>query len=304
MNLYYFWKNMNKSNKYELNRFKTFFLLIAMKAIVNLSFGQETNPVPSFVDVECENLSLFYQQNSGQFQGEAFHFKTHQLDIELKKDELAFIKKITENTFHVLLPTEEFLIKNVPSLINTIDQIQFNGLEISYLSQKDRQFELQKLQSINPHFNLDVNTLKIWCQPNTRNLGAPYDLIDGCLHKATFAVVEGHYQELEPLHFPLAPPRSFNQVNVKIKDLKGVMTDHHFQIKFKATSGVTVNINIQGSAHLDPSDQFLIIQITKIKAGIIDVTHQFFDFLSQQDIKNVKVARPYIYIYINQMLSP
>lgn len=237
-----------------------------------LSFGLTLLAVPlptHAADWLATNFSMNYdngrgvaQADAAQFtiEGQVYNFSNASFDVSWGADHLVIER-----------PADSFRYEIAAPFMKDVKSAQVEGLSFKAVpGQISFAVGSAKLQQVKSDTELDKTTLS--CQSAA---GAP-DPVDACVE----------YLRLKS--------DGVDAGDTKIKEASLSVT------KGKLTFAVNLSgvgkINGEGTASHDAANKTVVLKISKVKYGIIEVTGQFFSQLKNVKSDMIKVDRPYVYV--------
>lgn len=264
------------------------FLLFTLAS--SLSFAQVSQ-------VDIKNFNFNYEAPLGEGVAEIFSYQK-----EMNNQQKVNVEKFAD-VFKIKLEgveNQEMEFKNAPSFIQEAENINLNTFNFN-LGEKI------SLGLVQGHFNssqdeFNLKNVNLFCDRSTGSELLLDQALIGCIQKMTFKISSFSsmpqkgidYAMMEALNSALET----NGTALSLKNVDLKINAGKFQLGADIKAQISGTALANGTVKYEPIEKKIIVKVSEIKFGFLDLTSKVFEELKKQESDSLKINKPFITILI------
>ena len=248
------------------------------------------------LQVKVSDFNFNYQNPYGEGSAKSFtrSFYGDAVQVKVEKSDRDFFLSTTgaEN--------QEFTFKNAPAFMTNAETMSVKGFNLNFGSAFN--MSLQSGRFLSDEDSLKLDGLILGCSRDTTHKDDMDQLIMGCMDQMSLkssrfsseSVKSGLVNILTTAFIEASGTKSDVGVNsLELKTQKG-----KYNLEADVKAHVSGKVKSNGNMSYDPATGKMIIKISEVKFGFLNITGKVFDELEKNESEKLKVKKPYVYYTI------
>ena len=241
-----------------------------------------------------DNATVFYNDHLGDIHATGMTYQTDQFIYRKEKFLISVendpdIEVITLNSSSSRIAVTNKLVQIMASISRLLVEGLYLNSDLKTVNIRFDSFVLQKSEQ------LQLGNASINCAFFEKNL-AKDSLIDSCIEESNFEV---DYLILNPASTKFLEASLFKDIKVKkFNDIGLTIENGLFNLYMKLKNWIPIKIQVQGFVSFDKTQKILIIELDKLRVGIINYKNLFLKKLLELDSNHLKVVGDKVYIQL------
>ncbi len=224
--------------------------------------------------VKVNGLDVDIKKRVGKGEADFFRVDSRSFLRSRDKFDLTFDK----TSAHFKFPSQELEVTNLPSFLTKIKDLVLKDFDLTYKYKENGVFSFAEA-SFGPKVDLSLIALKCY---NMREFNFEM-VLESCL--------DNMKAEGKSVAFKLKESQNFiTDINLVVKDGKFELTAGWQKGIFKG------RFYASGEVDYLANEQTIRLKVDKAKLGVVGVKNLLFSILKNNESKNFKVDKPYIYV--------
>jgi hypothetical protein len=248
------------------------------------------------IQVKVSDFNFTYQDPYGEGSATSFSrsFQGEAVQVKVEKSAKDFLLSTSgaEN--------QEFTFRNAPSFMTDAETMSVKGFNLNFGSALS--MSLQSGRFLSHEDSLKLDGLSLSCSRDITHKDDMDQLIMGCVNQMTLkssrfsseSVKSGIVDILTSAFRGATGTKA--DVGVSSLELKTQKGKYNLEADVKAQISGKVKSN--GNMNYDPATGKMILKISEVKFGFINITGKVFDELEKNESEKLKVKKPYVYYSI------
>ncbi len=264
------------------------FLLFILSS--GLSFAQVSK-------VDIKNFNFNYEAPLGEGVADNFSYQK-----EMNNQQKVNVEKFSD-FFKIKLEgveNQEMEFKNAPAFIQEAEKINLNTFNFDLGEKISLGLVQGSFISSQDEFNL--KNVNLFCERSAASELILDQALMGCIQKMTFKVSgfssmpqKGiDYAMMEALNSAL----DTNGTALSLKNVDLKINAGKFQLGADIKAQISGTALANGTVKYEPTEKKIIVKVSEVKFGFLDLTSKVFEELKKQESDTIKINKPYITILI------
>lgn len=234
--------------------------------------------------INITNFNFTYQDPSGEGSASYFSWGTSRYfeGLRVRAERLNRDFKISVSGSEA----GEFNFKDAPDFLTETDSIHINGL--NFLLSDNLKFSLNSGRLHSRDESAVIGGLTLDCDRDQTHVQEMDQVIKGCIRKMVLKTTKFSSTSLVSFIDSIR-----GQVNINSLDLK--TNNGRYDLSADIKAEISGKVRSSGTLSHNSQESQLIIKISEVKFGILNITGKVFDELRKNQSEKLKVREPYVY---------
>lgn len=262
-------------------------LALGLLLVTGVAHGTEP------LKVSVKNFNFTYKDPHGE--GSASSFTRNQLASE---EVHVAVDRIDKDLKFTVTGSEnhEFELKDAPSFMTEAETMSVNGFNLSLADRVALTLASGRFNSKEDAMKLDG--LSLDCARDLTKTEIMDQLLSGCIQKMTFKTSKFSSQAEEGFIGLLSSSISSavsDKADLGINSLDLKTNAGKYDLTAEVKSSISGKVKSNGNMSYEHTTGKLILKISEVKFGFLNITGKVFDELKKKESDKLKVKEPYVY---------
>ena len=240
----------------------------------------------SALQIKVSDFNFEYRDPRGDGVASSFH-----MDKQREAQSVAVLVDKVDDNFSITVSGAQegrYELKGAPSFMTEAKSMHIVDLDLSFDSEANLSVASASFVSDD---ELSLRNFTLSCA-RSQAVEVMDQLLEGCIQKMRLRSNKFSSNSLTTLVQKTMGGIGVNDLDLNVS---GGKLDLSAQIKAQISGKARAKGNISYAAH----EKKLTVKLSEVKFGILNVTSQVFDELKKNESAQMKVQKPYIYLFLN-----